>query len=218
MFFLFQEISSVFESPDDFINEYHIHNSGLWKLHHAGMISSDFLRPERWRLTLSARGLSPFPDLCHSIDHHYLSTLCSLPSSCEGADRILTRIQNDFLIGIISNGFTDTQYNKLNVSGLNRFISRMIISDEIGIQKPDPRIFKYALDETGADHNPIFIGDNFDTDIIGALNAGWKAIWYNPEGKTLNSDNLNKMNRGIDRKLFLGTIENLDSIIPILYD
>lgn len=212
----FTEINSLFTSPAEFIAAYNVHNSSLWRLHHQGKITSGFLRPERWRLTLSAAGADPGHDLCTRLDAAYLSRLCSLPATVEGAHEILHSHSKKYLIGIISNGFTDTQYNKLRVSGLDRFIARMVISDEIGIQKPDSRIFQYAAMATGTKESPIFIGDNVETDILGALGAGWRAIWLNPEAKPFPWNKSELEQRGINPQLLLGSVANLESILPLL--
>ncbi len=79
----------------------------------------------------------------------------------------------------------------------------MVISDEIGIQKPDSRLFRYAEQATGAiAAQTIMIGDNPDNDIQGALRAGWNAIFFNCKGKIFSSDS----------DLFLGTIYRLVDI------
>ncbi len=212
----FREISSSFNSEEDFIAAYHVHNSALWSQHHQGTITSSFLRPERWRLTLLQAGMKPDADLCRKLDSAYLSKLCSLPATLEGAAGILNNLSKEYLIGIISNGFTDTQYSKLQVSGLDRYITRMVISDEIGIQKPDPRIFRYAETETGTKPSPIFIGDNVETDILGALRAGWRAIWMNPGEKPFPWSLSELRANGINPRLWLGSVAKLESILPLL--
>lgn len=168
----------AFPEEKDFIDTYHLHNAELWRQHHHGLISSDFLKKERFRRTLKGR-VDVGDDTFTLLDESYLLKLASLPQTVEGAFRILDRLRHRFLIGIISNGFLDTQYRKLRSSGLDRYVQRMIISDEVGIQKPDGRIFEYALAETGADRRDvIMVGDNPEADIEGALNAGWKAIHF----------------------------------------
>ena len=79
----------------------------------------------------------------------------------------------------------------------------MVISDEIRIQKPDPRIFRYAEQETGATPDTtIMIGDNPDNDIQGALDAGWQAIYLDRKSKPFSSTS----------NLYLGRIASLHDI------
>lgn len=178
-------LQDVFPNFESFSNAYHNINSSLWELYHAGQISRDFLKAERFESLLRS-DLNTFSAHNEAVrlDSKYLNVLAEIPRIVEGAEDVLTEISKFSLIGIVSNGFLSTQYRKLEVSGLQRFIQRMIVSDEIGIQKPAKAIFDYALAETGAFRDrAIMIGDNPDADIRGAIEAGWKAIYFNRKGK-----------------------------------
>ena len=92
----------------------------------------------------------------------------------------------DYLTGkgyplyILSNGFSEVQSRKLHSGGIDRYFKRLILSDEIGITKPDRRLFDYALQVVGADAvDTLIVGDNYDADILGAMHAGWRAIYFN---------------------------------------
>ena len=136
----------------------------------------------------------------HAVNDRYLWLLGECNTPVEGAGDILESLSRRFLIGVLTNGFTEVQYRKLNSTGLDRYIQRMVISDEIGIQKPDPRIFRYAEQETGAEPSTtIMIGDNPDNDIRGAINAGWRAIYLDRKSKPFTTDS----------PLFLGRIDSL---------
>lgn len=209
---LYEETPTIrarFSDREAFIDEYHVHNTQMWKLHESGKITSDFLRPERFRLTL-------FPDrhdeeairLSSHLDTKYLDILGSQRFVCPGAFELLDRLKDKYLIGILTNGFTDVQYRKLHSTGLDRYIQRMVISDEIRVQKPDARIFRYAEQETGASSDEIImIGDNPLSDVQGALDAGWKAAYYD------------RMNRGesFDSPLYLGRYSDMASIGDSLF-
>ena len=89
-----------------------------------------------------------------------------------------------YKIGIISNGFYEVQYNKLRSSDIEHLIDVVVLSDDIGINKPDRRIFDHALRKAGATaEESIIIGDNPDADIYGAKSAGWRTIYFNRKGK-----------------------------------
>ena len=209
----FHEVSDKFNSFDDFIRVYHTHNARMWNLHAQGMVTSGFLKTERWRLTLfpeSAPAAST--EFCSVVNSAYLENLAMQSAIADHAAEVLALISKESMVGIISNGFTDTQYKKLFNSGLWRFVARTIISDEIGIQKPDSRIFDYAIRETGASSLPVMVGDNPDTDIMGALKAGWKAIWFNPSGKRFPYDDSTMDSDGIDPTRFLGTAKNMTEV------
>lgn len=201
------DIRNLYPTPESFIDEYHIHNSRMWALHESGKITAEFLKPERFRLTL-------FPDrhdpetvkTCRDMNDRYLWLLGECESVCPGAKETLHFLSKKSLIGVLTNGFTEVQYRKLRSTGLDKYIQRMVISDEIGIQKPDPRIFRYAETATGVNANEaVMIGDNPDNDIKGAIQAGWKAIFYNRKGKELHTGS----------PLLLGETTNLADI-PML--
>ena len=83
----------------------------------------------------------------------------------------------------------------------------MVISDEIGIQKPDPRIFRYAEQATGATtDSTLMIGDNPTNDIQGALNAGWHAIYFDRKDRPFSPNS----------PLYLGGCLKLQEIISMI--
>ncbi|MDE5793712.1 MAG: YjjG family noncanonical pyrimidine nucleotidase [Muribaculaceae bacterium] len=202
------EINSRFANSEAFIDEYHIHNKRMWDLHESGKISADFLKSERFRLTV-------FPDqndessnnASRRLNDRYLWLLGECNTPVEGAHELLKVLSKKYLIGVLTNGFTEVQYRKLKTTGLDRYVQRMIISDEIGIQKPDTRIFRYAEQETGATaETSVMIGDNPSNDISGALKAGWRAIYFDTKSKPFESES----------KQYLGKIYTLSEVPNIL--
>lgn len=198
------EIHARFSDADSFIDEYHIHNKRLWELHESGQISADFLKGERFRLTLAPDRADDETRLrMRGFNDRYLWLLGESNNPVEGAKKLLVSLSNSYLIGVLTNGFTEVQYRKLRSTGLDRYIQRMVISDEIGIQKPDTRLFRYAEQATGATpESTLMIGDNPDNDIRGAIDAGWRAIYFDRKGKPYNSDS----------PFFLGIVARLQEI------
>ena len=84
---------------------------------------------------------------------------------------------------IITNGFTQVQQTKISCCGLSPYFEKLITSEMAGANKPDPRIFSFALKETNsAASGSLMIGDTFQVDIQGAKNAGMDQAWFNPYG------------------------------------
>lgn len=209
----FEEINRKFPTFEDFSAVYHQHNSKLWELYAKGEVSSEFLKTERWRKTLFPDSDKPEDmEVCSRINEFYLFTLSSFPETVAGAHKLLQILSQKYMISVISNGFSDTQYRKLRNSGLWRYITRMIVSDETDFQKPDPRLFHYAGKETGAIGWKLMVGDNISTDIIGALRAGWYAILYNPEDKASKLSASILSAEGINPSLYLGEVKTLDDV------
>jgi len=85
--------------------------------------------------------------------------------------------------GLITNG-QPTQRVKVDAMGLGELLEVMVISEEVGMKKPDPRIFRMTLDRLGVDASEaVFVGDNLELDIAGARGVGMRALWLNPDGK-----------------------------------
>jgi putative hydrolase of the HAD superfamily len=176
----YNQLSIAYPKESDFIDSYHDENDRLWFMYHHGEINQEFLKKERFRAIL--RCTLPNADiesLSKTLNDDYLYKLSTFSQTVYGAKDCLEYLSKKYLIGILSNGFINVQYNKLFNSGIYKYVQRMIVSDEIGIQKPDKRLFDYALQATGTEvESVVMIGDNPDADIQGAINAGWDAIFF----------------------------------------
>lgn len=85
-------------------------------------------------------------------------------------------------IGIVTNGMTDNQEGKIHRTGLDALVDAWCISDEVGIRKPDPRIFQIIAQRCGAStqHGGWMVGDDLTLDIAGGHGAGLHTIWLHP--------------------------------------
>lgn len=98
----------------------------------------------------------------------------------DGAEETLEQLKDRFKLGIITNGPSQAQRNKLEKSGLARFFdeNHVIVSGDYGYHKPDTRLFVTAAQRLGVSVNEcVFVGDIFTNDVYGALKAGMKAVW-----------------------------------------
>jgi 2-haloalkanoic acid dehalogenase type II len=92
----------------------------------------------------------------------------------------LAELKRDFALGMVTNGPCDLQRHKIERAGLKDCFAAIVISREVGVMKPDPRIFAIALERLDvAPTEAIFVGDTPRTDIVGAHAAGMKAVWLN---------------------------------------
>lgn len=186
---LFKEseiLKSVFPDFDSFSDLYHHHNSLLWHQYHHGEISTEYLKAERFRRTVFPESTDTDRQAFEksmALNDRYLEILAQQPLVTPHALEVLEMLKGEYMLAALSNGFLDTQYKKVNLTGLNRYLTRIVISEEVDFRKPDPRLFQFALDATGASADrAIMVGDNPDADIQGALDSGWKAVYYDRSG------------------------------------
>ncbi|RZK43737.1 MAG: noncanonical pyrimidine nucleotidase, YjjG family [Pedobacter sp.] len=167
-------------SVDDFIGKYTENNHQLWAKYHLGEITKETLRAERFRKTFLELGV--LPDLIPlQFEDDYVNMSPTKTNLFDGAEKVLGYLQKKYTLHIISNGFKETTLTKMRVSNLNPYFTNVIISEDVGVNKPNPTIFKYALDLAGAmKEESIMIGDSLEADIRGAQGFGITAIYFNP--------------------------------------
>ncbi|WGG44756.1 HAD family hydrolase [Rossellomorea sp. DA94] len=110
-------------------------------------------------------------------------------SISEYTANLLKAIQENMKIAIITNGTIHRQKAKILNSGLHEYFDVILISDEVGLEKPDQRIFQLALNKLQVQpEDALFVGDNLEKDVGGPQGAGLKGIWFNPGGMENDSD------------------------------
>lgn len=137
----------------------------------------------------------------------FLERCSEKPGVIEGAHELMDYLKGrGYRLQICSNGFGEVQYKKLKASGLFDYFDTIVLSENAGANKPSPQFFAYALNQTSANvDSTLMIGDNYDTDILGAMNAGIDTMLFNRWG---NADALS------DRINF--TVDSLRRIMDIL--
>jgi putative hydrolase of the HAD superfamily len=100
-----------------------------------------------------------------------------------GSLQLLQALHGKVHIAVVTNNITVEQQEKLQVCGLEPFVDMLITSEEVGAIKPDPAIFKSALQRIGCSaQEAVMLGDAWLADIIGAQRAGIRAVWLNRTG------------------------------------
>ncbi|MDE7152809.1 MAG: YjjG family noncanonical pyrimidine nucleotidase [Muribaculaceae bacterium] len=173
-----------FNSPAEFIDSYHATNHALWADYNVGKISRDYLMRERFLRPLMAVNYPLEDDTWQRFSDYYLDRLAECQGTVPGAHELLHRLRaKGFRIGVLSNGFKEVQYRKMASAGLTDLIDCVVLSDEIGVNKPDRRLYDHAVAKAGTTAaESLIIGDNPDTDILGGINAGWEVIYFNRNG------------------------------------
>ena len=181
---LFDEMNFAqwFDDPEVFYTAYWNANIDLWTRYSKGEITRDYLIVERFRRPLNASGkLEPTKEYCLEVSDRFLELCSSKPGVVEGAHELMEYLKGKgYRIHMCSNGFHEVQYKKLRACGLEKYFDNIILSEDAKVNKPAKEFFEYAFRVTGAKpETTLMIGDNFQTDIMGAMKAGIDAVFFN---------------------------------------
>ena len=175
-------LGRYFEDPQVFYDAYWTANIDLWTQYAKGEITRDYLIVERFRRPLSVgKGIEITKELCLEISDRFLDFCASKPGVINGAHELMDYLKRrGYRMHMCSNGFHEVQYKKLDACGLRDYFDTIILSEDAGVNKPSKDYFDYALKVSGANRETtLMIGDNLQSDILGALNAGLDAMLFN---------------------------------------
>ncbi len=163
-----------------FYDNYDEINHILWSQYEKGIISKETLRVERFHQTLLRYGIDNV-DLAKVFGEDYLDTMPDQTALMPYAMEVLIELKKrGGIFALVSNGFKEVQYRKLQNSGIADFFNAVMISEEQGVHKPSPILFKRALEAIGGEKNEtLMIGDDFANDIEGAMIFGIDQFFYN---------------------------------------
>lgn len=197
------QLGQYFADPEVFYDEYWKANIDLWTRYSKEEITRDYLIVERFRRPLSfGKGLDPTEEYCLKASDLFLDYCSSKPGLVEGVHELVDYLKNKgYRMHICSNGFHEVQYKKLRACGLFDYFDTIILSEDAGANKPSKQFFDYALQKSGAvKAKTLMIGDNFNTDILGAKQAGFDTAYFNrfpdypaPEPATFEVTNLSQL-------------------------
>lgn len=177
---IFELDSRVLAHFNDFFSRYLYHNEIQWDKYHKGMITADELKWKRMWNTLLEFKIGD-EDLAKRISVRFLEILPTKKILFPYALEILEYLRaKKYGLHLITNGFEKTQWSKLTNSGLAPYFTHVITSEASNSLKPKKEIFEYAVQMAKTTmEQSIMIGDNLDTDIGGAMNAGMAAVFVN---------------------------------------
>lgn len=182
-------------SFDQFHRHYKRVNQDLWHRYTIGKMDKESLRSERFRKTFQRFGLCN-EELVTLFGDGYVTLSPKktnlIPHTHEVLDEL---VGHGFSLHVITNGFSEIQEIKLENCGIRSYFKEVICSEAIGVNKPNPRIFKHALECAKASAtDALMVGDDYRTDIIGAIRSGMQAVWYNPSPEPQKSKVENQIN------------------------
>jgi len=175
-------LERYFADPQVFYDAYWLANIDLWTRYSKDEITRDYLIVERFRRPLSkGQDLEVSEALCLELNDRFLDYCSSKPGVIDGAHELMDYLKGrGYRMHMTSNGFHEVQYKKLAACGLRDYFDTIVLSEDAGANKPSPAFFDYAMKTSGAERqSTLMIGDNLQTDILGALNAGLDALLFN---------------------------------------
>ena len=174
-----------FEYKDEYLTLYDSINKNLWQKFEKGEIEVQKLKVQRFEILLDEIGFKISPS---DFSKNYLKNLSECTYLLDGVENLLQDIYNKFNMMLITNGLTEVQRPRLQMSSIKKYFSDIVISEEVGIAKPDSKIFDVAFNKMG---NPpkqdvLMIGDSLSSDIKGGHNYGIDTCWLNTKNSGAN--------------------------------
>ena len=161
-------------------------NFEYWKRFREDRVNKEELR--RGRLIDSFKKFEiEFPmETIDSLAEAYIDELPGNNHLFPGTIEILEYLSAKYELHIITNGFKNVQHIKLDKSNIGHYFKTVTTSEEVGVKKPNPLVFQYALKQANAKAmDSVMIGDTFEADILGAEAVGMHTIFYNYRNENL---------------------------------
>ena len=168
---------------DGWLAAYRAANASLWAAYGRGEIGREELHRRRFAEPLEALGLPA--ERAEEVGDFYLGRYRRAWRLNEGAEELLAAASELGEVGVLSNGFRELQRAKLARFELERWVRHVVLSEEVGAMKPAREIFDAAVraacgPDAADGRRRLYLGDHYETDVLGAKRAGWLPVLYNP--------------------------------------
>ena len=177
---LLDEYNIPVKDKHEFYRKYNEINHLLWAAYEKGDLSKEMLRWERFYRTFLEYGIDD-KGLAERFGEDYLGNMPNQTILMPHAAEVLIELkERGCRMAVITNGFREVQHRKLENSGIDKYFDAVMISEEQGVHKPSPIIFKRALTAIGGiKSEALMVGDDFANDIEGAMIFGIDQFFYN---------------------------------------
>jgi len=169
---------------DHHLKIYQSINTDIWNEFETGLITQKELKVERFK-RLSNKLNAGFDEV--EFAKSYMKHLSNASFLYDDSIDLVESLHKDYRLSIITNGLKDVQDNRIRKSIIAKYFEDIVVSEEVEVSKPDPKIFEHALNNIKhTDKSKVLIvGDSLTSDIQGGINFGIDTCWYNPN-KVLN--------------------------------
>ena len=158
-------------------------NGQLWLDFEQGEVTQDYIKVYRFERLFEEMGIILDAD---EFSERYLENLGQFADLIDGAEEVVSSLYGEIEMVLITNGLAAVQRSRLARSPLETYFADVVISEEVGVSKPDPRIFDVAFEKM--DHpekgDVLIVGDSLTSDMRGGIDYGIDTCWFNPTGRT----------------------------------
>lgn len=186
--------NTMIEFNIDYNENYHLKiyqdiNTAIWKEFENGFITQKKLKVDRFK-RLSDKLDIKFDE--NKFAKSYIMHLANASFLYEDSMELVKSLYNDYKLIIITNGLKDVQDNRIRNSTIAKYFQSIVVSEEVGVSKPDSKIFEHALRNINYTNKSkiLMVGDSLTSDIQGGINFGIDTCWYNPN-RIQNKSELN---------------------------
>ncbi len=173
------KLNNIDTKLDDFLTVYEPINLKYWKLYREEKVTKSALRYSRLREAFDSIDITVEDDMINHLSEAYIEHLSSFNHLFEGTFEILDYLKDRYTLHIITNGFEEIQEKKMKGSNIRTYFKTITNSEMVGVKKPNPKIFNFALNSATANaEESIMIGDSLEADIEGANNIGMETIHF----------------------------------------
>lgn len=178
----------------------------IWEEFNQGKIKKEKLLTERFIRFFRQIGQE---GNAREMNEYYLAVLAHHPEPVPGADVFLKSVSEVASLAVLTNGLEGVQIPRIRMSGLGRYLDDVLISEKVGLAKPNPKLFELALKRLGVENKSkvLVIGDSLSADIQGGINAGLDTCWINPADQPNTT--------GIQPTY---TVRSLEEILPVVME
>lgn len=154
-------------------------NTGIWKEFEQGLITQEKLKTERFKRLSDKLNIS-FDEI--NFAKSYMEHLADASFLFDDSMDLIENLNKSYKLSIVTNGLTSVQDKRIRQSNIAKYFDAIIISEEILISKPDPKIFEHTLKHMNFfdKSKVLMVGDSLTSDIQGGINFGIDTCWYNP--------------------------------------
>lgn len=160
-------------------DHYQTVNKPLWVDYQNGTITAHELKHTRFQ-----EWADKLNTTTSELNSAFLEAMADICTLLPGAKELMEAVHGKAKMGIITNGFTELQAIRLERTGMSQYFEHVVISEQVGVAKPDTAIFSHALEKMGfpCKSKVLMVGDNQHSDILGGLNFGIETCWLNSIG------------------------------------